>query len=59
MEYLENFYNLLVRVQISDEIALSFFLSSLNVELEKSVCLHKQVSTLFVWQDCKKILSKN
>jgi len=44
MAYLENFDILLVRVHVYDEIALSFFLSGLNVELEIYVRLHKPTS---------------
>ena len=40
VDYLEKFDNLLARVMVSDEMALSFFLWGLTVRLEKSVRLH-------------------
>jgi len=35
---------MLARVTVSEEIALSFFLSGLKLELEKSMCLHRPSS---------------
>ena len=44
IEYLERFDTLLARIAIPEELALSFFLSSLIVELEKSVTVHRPSS---------------
>jgi len=44
IEYLERFDILLARHSISEELALSFFLSGLIVELEKSVRVHRPSS---------------
>ena len=44
IEYLERFDTLLARIAIPEELALSFFLSSLIVELEKSVRVHRPSS---------------
>ena len=41
IDYLENFDTLLARVLITEDLALSFFLSELNPELEKSVRVHR------------------
>jgi len=41
VDYLEKFDNLLARVMVSEDILLNLFLSGLNLELEKSVRLHK------------------
>jgi len=38
---LENFDHILVRVSVSEDIALSFFISGLNIEFETFVGLHK------------------
>jgi len=43
-EYLEAFDSLLARVGVSESMALSFFLSGLKTELEKSVRFHKPQS---------------
>jgi len=40
-EYLEAFDSLLARIGVSESMALSFFLSGLKTELEKSVRVHK------------------
>ena len=44
IEYLERFDTLLARIAISEELALSFFLSGLTVKLEKSVRVHRPSS---------------
>ena len=43
-EYLEAFDSLLARIGVSESMALSFFLSGLKTELEKSVRVHKPQS---------------
>ena len=44
IEYLERFDTLLARIAIPEELALSFFLSGLTIELEKSVRVYRPSS---------------
>nr|KYP41549.1 hypothetical protein KK1_037062 [Cajanus cajan] len=41
LDYLEKYDTLLARVVITEELALSFFLSGLTIELEKLVRVHR------------------
>ena len=44
IEYHERFDTLLARIAIPEELALSFFLSGLTIELEKSVRVYRPSS---------------
>ena len=40
LDYFEKFDQLLARVDVTEEMAISFFLGGLHASLEKSVCIH-------------------
>jgi len=43
-DYFEKFDQLLARVDVTKEMAISFFLGGLHASLEKSVCIHNPSS---------------